>query len=121
MPTYVFYYVHILLLLKLVRNSLDAKLKQEKHTRPAVVRTEFYYLQMLSRKIVDHWTLLPIYSLWMMEKITSTKIRNEKLYYENYVIVQGNLQSVVQRYEKVYANHLISIIKFLSNQSMQFS
>ena len=54
MPTYVFYYVHILLLLKLVRNSLDAKLKQEKHTRPAVVRTEFYYLQMLSRKIVDH-------------------------------------------------------------------
>ena len=56
-----------------------------------------------------------------MEKKTSTKIRNEKLYHENYVIVQGNLQSVVQRYEKVYANHLISIIKFLSNQSMQFS
>ena len=40
----------------LVRNSLDAKLKQEKHTRPAVdvVCPEFHYLQMLSRKIVNH-------------------------------------------------------------------
>ena len=47
-------YTYYVLLLQLVRNSLDAKLKQEKHTRPAVVRTEFYYLQMLSRKIVDH-------------------------------------------------------------------